>query len=76
MLGYLSADIICLFREAHSFPGEAQGNCELRGTDNVCYKHPSIFLKLNGGYGEYSPVLAGRYSIVRAIIFIDTCILR
>ena len=36
MLGYLSADINCLFRDATSFPrAQLEENCELRGTDNV-----------------------------------------
>ena len=63
------------------FPrAKLEENCELRGTDNVQDKYPSIFSPQMGDYclhypsnrfgnarnfkiGEYSPVLAGEYSV-------------
>ena len=56
MLGYLSADIIYLFREANSFPrAKLEENCELRGTDNVQGQISEYIFAPNGGYCLYYP---------------------
>ena len=45
-----------LLREANSFPrAKLEENCELRGTDNIQDKYPSIFLKTNWGCCVYYP---------------------
>ena len=56
MLGYLSADINCLFRDATSFPRAQLGeNCELRGTDDVQGQISEHIFAPDGGYRVYYP---------------------
>ena len=53
MLGYLSADIICSEKQTVFPRAKLEGNCEVRGTDNVQGQISEHIFTPNGGYFYY-----------------------